>query len=225
MTELTDLEEKIGYHFNDQGLLNQALTHSSTEVSFHQSYERLEFLGDRVLGLIVANLLYKSFPNESEGDLAKRLSFLVNSSILAEIATNLSVHLYVISALPEHFSKTEKKESIASDVCEALIAALYLDGGLPIASRFVETHWRPLLERIPDPPHDPKSQLQEWSQKHLQRLPKYRLAEKTGPDHNPMFTIELSIDPYGTTSGKGSSVRKAEKEAAAEMLKRIFDNA
>src|SRR6478752_1650927 len=105
MSELADLEEKLGYHFKNKDLLKQALTHASTEVTLHQSYERLEFLGDRILGLTVADMLYKSFPNESEGDLAKRLSFLVNASILAEIMTDLGVHLYVISALGEHFSK------------------------------------------------------------------------------------------------------------------------
>lgn len=222
MAELKDLENKLFYSFKDQQLLAQAFTHASAiEGVSHASYERMEFLGDRILGLVVANLIYHSFPFEVEGDLAKRLGYLASTTVLAEVAEELELDQYVTSALPTHFSKAEKKESILADVCEALIAALYLDGGLEVAWKFVETHWRPLLQRIPEPPRDPKSQLQEWLQGRSQRLPRYKLVEKIGPDHNPIFRIELTIEPFGTVVGQGPSVRKAEKEAATEMLKRI----
>jgi len=225
MIDVNSLEKILGYSFKNQELLEQAFRHASAiERLSHTSYERMEFLGDRVLGLIITDLLYHSFPFELEGDLARRLSFLVSAPLLAEVAGNLELDHYVMSALPTHFSKAEKKESILADVCEALIAALYLDGGLTIAWAFVETHWKPLLERIPEPPRDPKSHLQEWLQGQSKKLPKYKLIEKTGPDHNPFFKVELTIEPYGTVVGQGASVRKAEKEAAAEMLKKVFSH-
>jgi ribonuclease-3 len=223
IVDFKNLEQILGYQFKNQKLLEQAFLHASAiEGVSHQSYERMEFLGDRILGLVVADLIYHSFPFELEGDLAKRLSFLVSAPLLAQVAENLELDQYVTSALPTHFSKAEKKESILADVCEALIAALYLDGGLKTAWTFVESQWKPLLERIPEPPRDPKSQLQEWLQGHLKKLPKYKLVEKTGPDHNPFFKVELTIEPYGTVLGQGPSMRKAEKEAAAEMLKKVL---
>lgn len=221
MIDLKTLETKLDYVFKNQQLLTQALTHASAVNGAQHSYERMEFLGDRVLGLVVTHMLYHSFPDETEGDLAKRLAFLGSAPLLAEVALNLELDHYVTSALATHFSKVEKKESILADVCEALIAALYIDGGLDVAWRFVESHWRPLLERNPTPPRDPKSQLQEWLQEHLRLLPYYKLVEKKGPDHNPVFKVKLTIDPFGTVTGEGSSMRKAEKNAASEMLKRI----
>jgi ribonuclease III len=221
MIDLENLETKLNYTFNNRQLLAQALTHASAVDRAHHSYERMEFLGDRVLGFVIAQMLYHTFPRETEGDLAQRLAFLVSSPLLAEVASNLNLDQHVTSALVTHFSKVEKKESILADVCEALIAALYLDGGLDVTRRFVEAHWRPLLERNLKPPRDPKSELQEWLQEHSQTLPRYRLVEKKGPDHNPVFKVELTIDPFGTVVGQGYSVRKAEKEAAIEMLRRI----
>lgn len=221
MMDLNAFESIIGYTFKDQQILRQALTHASAVERENGNYERMEFLGDRVLGLVIAHMLYHSFPTEVEGDLAKRLAFLVSAPLLAELSTSLQIEQYVTSALANNFSNAEKKESILADVCESLIAALYLDGGLVVAWQFIEKHWQPLLERNPMPPSDPKSELQEWLQARSQKIPRYRLVEKMGPDHDPRFKVELTIEPYGTVFGEGFSVRKAQKEAALEMLNRI----
>jgi ribonuclease-3 len=219
--DFKELEAVLHYTFKDQDLLTKALTHASAAEKPSGSYERLEFLGDRILGIVVAHMLYHSFPHETEGDLAQRLAYLVSAPLLAEVASGLYVEKHIKAALGSQFLKMKKKESILADVCEAIIAALYIDGGLDIAWRFVETHWRPLLERNPVPPRDPKSELQEWLQSRSQRVPAYRLMEKLGPDHDPVFKVSLTIDPFGMVTGQGSSMRKAEKDAALEMLKRI----
>lgn len=221
--DFASLETSIDYTFKDQQLLKQALTHASASESEQGNYERLEFLGDRVLGLVIAHMLYHSFPKEVEGDLAKRLGFLVSAPLLAEVASSLNLDQYVTSTLASDFSKTKKQESILADVCESLIAALYIDGGLEVAWRFVTQYWQPLLERNPMPPSDPKSELQEWLQARSKQVPRYRLIDKIGPDHDPQFKVELTIEPYGTVVGQGVSVRKAQKEAAFEMLQRITE--
>jgi ribonuclease-3 len=221
MMDLKNFEVILDYSFKDKDLLKKALTHASAAEKPSGSYERLEFLGDRVLGIVVAHMLYHTFPDETEGDLAKRLAFLVSAPLCSEVAANLKVEEYINAALGSHYLKTSKKHPLLADVCESIIAALYIDGGLDVAWRFVESQWRPLLERDPSPPRDPKSELQEWLQSRSQKVPVYKLEEKQGPDHDPVFQVSLTIDPYGTVIGRGVSLRKAEKDAALEMLKRI----
>lgn len=208
------LETKLGYVFQNPALLKQALTHASVS---GQSYERLEFLGDRVLSLVLAELLYKSFPKESEGDLAKRLAYLASAECIAKIAQGLGLDAYG----SVHISSSQKSQKLLTDLCESLIGAIYLDGGYGEAFGFVERFWGPLLEIDKAPPQDSKSMLQEWLQARGKDLPQYVLEEKTGPEHQAHFKISLTIPPIGKLWGEGKTVRLAEKDVAAQMLEKL----
>lgn len=179
-------------------------------------YERLEFLGDRVLGLILADMLYHHFPAENEGDWAMRFTLLAQEKTLAEIAKQIG--------LPKRLITTDnalrQNNSILSDVCEALIAALYLDQGMEKARQFVQTWWTPLLNRSHETIKDAKSALQEWAQKH-QKMPQYTVINRIGPDHAPLFTIEAKIDGFGKAQAVGSSKKEAEQNAAKQLLTQL----
>lgn len=223
MQNLRTLEVTLEYTFVNPALLQQALTHISlSEKNIHTHYERLEFLGDRVLGLVLSEMLLHRYPQEPEGGLAKRLAYLASMPILAKVAASLKLEDYIGSRLSaEQRAQEATLDSLMSDVCESIIAAIYLDGGLAPAQHFIKTHWQEYLEDLPLPPVDPKSELQEWLQAHEKRHPTYQLVEKRGPDHNPSYTVSVTIEPFGTTLGTGSSIRLAEKGAAEQMLHRI----
>ncbi len=214
----SELEAACGHRFENPTLIEDALTHRSAAGPGHAGYERLEFLGDRVLALVVAEMLYLRFPDEEEGALAKRLVALVRRETLAEVgrALNLAPHI--------RMSKGEKEgggrgnEAILSDVVEAVIAAIYLDGGLEPAAGFIERNWRPLLEGTAEPPKDSKTTLQEWAQARGLGLPVYRLLRQTGPDHAPAFEIEVRVGTRPPQTASGKSKRIAEQEAAAKLL-------
>ena len=221
-TDLSLLMSEIGHTFNHSDLLRHALTHSSLVGgnSRHiNSNERQEFLGDRVLGLIVADMLMARFPNENEGDISRRHAALVRMETLGRVARDLDLGRHVKLSPGEEHNGGRENSSLLSDVCEAVIAALYQDGGLEVARAFVEKHWAPLIEENSLPPKDAKTALQEWAQGEGHALPFYTETGRDGPDHNPVFTVEVAVKGLSPASGKGGSKRLAEQAAAAALLK------
>ena len=218
MTE--GLGRKIGYVFSDPALCEMALTHSSTQ-NDGSNNERLEFLGDRVLGLAVADLLFAAFADEAEGGLAKRHTGLVQQEALVHVAQEIDLAQYLRLSAGETKSGGHKKDKILADAVEALIGAIYLDGGFKEAQVFVATFWGTMLHGQALPPEDAKSQLQEWAQGLGLSLPEYTLLGKSGTDHAPLFEIEVFVESVGKTSATAASKRAAEKEAALKMLQKI----
>lgn len=210
----------LSYNFKDKTLLTRALTHSSAAKTAEASNERLEFLGDRVLNMLVAELLDQSFPKEREGDIAKRLTTLVCAPTLAEIAAEIGLPDAVILSAAEKNSGGAHKTNVIADALEALVAALYLDGGLDEARDFVRAHWQDRLHKTSRPPQDAKSALQEWAQGQALPLPHYELIERAGPDHDPVFTMKVTLEGK-EAQGQGASKREAEKAAAEAMLQQI----
>ena len=217
--ELTGL---LQHHFENAELLRQALTHSSAASGRGAAdYQRLEFLGDRVLGLIVSDLLYKRFTEEAEGDLARRLASLVRRETLAEVAAGLGLGRHIVLAKAEAEAGERDNPALLADACEAVIGALYLDGGLAAARAFVEPLWTPLLEAEPRPPQDAKTALQEWAQGRGLPLPEYREVGREGPAHQPLFTVEVSVRDRAPAVGEGRSKRLAEQAAAEALLESL----
>lgn len=222
---LAPLERAMGHRFGDRALLVEALTHPSVLGRGHakqrgrRSYERLEFLGDRVLGLIVADLLMRRFPHEAEGALTKRLGTLVNRDALAEVARGLELGRWIDVASSEEAGRD--KPGLLADACEAVIAAVYLDGGLDSARAVVEARWCQRIEGAATPPGDAKMELQEWAQARAMELPAYRVVEATGPAHALHFTIEASLAGAPPSTGLGASKRAAERAAAAALLQTL----
>jgi len=214
------LGKKIGYAFSDPVLRETALTHSSTQNDVTDN-ERLEFLGDRVLGLAVADLLFATYPHEPEGSLAKRHTGLVQQEALVRVAREIDLAEHLRLSPGEMKSGGHNKEKILADAMEALIGAVYLDGGFPAATAFIARFWGPLLQSQILPPEDAKSLLQEWAQGRGLPLPEYKLLGKSGSDHAPSFEIEVSVEGAGRASATASSKRAAEKEAAAKILEKI----
>jgi len=218
MDELTDV---IGYEFSDPALARIALTHRSAVVSGHQTYERLEFLGDRVLALVIADMLFDAFPREDEGALAKRLVALVRRETLADVALRLGVGPLIRLSRGEEEAGGRENPAILADVCESLIGAVYRDGGMDAARAFIERYWSALMEGTVEPPKDAKTSLQEWAQGRGFALPSYRQVSRIGPDHAPQFTIEVSVGDFPPEIGDGPTKRVAEQSAAEKLLERL----
>ncbi len=210
----------LGHRFSDSGLLDEALIHPSArgEAGTRTSYERLEFLGDRVLALIVAELLFRRFSDEPEGALARRFAALVSGESLAAIAASLDLGRHMVMAKSERRAGGSERPANLENLCEALIAALYLDGGLEAARRFITRHWAPLLDEPVVPPQDSKTALQEWTQGKGAGLPDYRVVDVSGPAHAPVFEIEVVVEGEPPIRAQGSSRRAAEQAAAAALL-------
>lgn len=215
---LDALEQTLGYRFGNRDLLLLALTHRSLDGT--PSNQRLEFLGDRVLGLAVAHMLFETFPGEQEGELARRHAGLVSKDALAEVAGSLNLGAALRMSESEAVAGGRKNPSHLEDACEALIGALYLDGGMEAAERFIETHWKPMLLSVKTPPKDPKTGLQEWAQARGMALPEYVEIARTGPDHAPEFEIEVRVGER-TARGMASAKRAAEQAAAARLLESL----
>ena len=215
------LAKRIGHDFSDPALLDQALTHPSVTQNATESYERLEFLGDRVLGLIVSESLVAQFKREPEGALAKRLAALVRRETLAEIARELALGEHLRLARAERQAGEHDNPALLADCCEAVIGALYLDGGLEIARGFVERHWHARIKADLRPPQDAKTALQEWAQGRGLDLPVYHEVSCTGPAHDPHFTIQVSVAGQSPAQGEGRSKRQAEQQAAERLLDRL----
>ena len=220
MRDLNRLEEKLGHHFSDPALLERALTHASA-ASAH-SNERLEFLGDRVLGLVVAETLHARHAEESEGALTIRFHALVRAEACARVAEAAELPAYIKLA-GTGFESARARAAILSDVCEAVIAALYLDGGMATARNFIARYW---AEMFDDPGQgsqmrDAKTRLQEWAQGRALAAPAYREISRSGPAHAPHFIIEAMVAGEAPETGEGGSKREAEQHAAAKLLARV----
>lgn len=196
--------------------LTEALTHSSSGKKVN--YQRMEFLGDRVLGLVIAEFLIKNFPDENEGNLARRLSYLVDKNMLARVAIKTGIGEFIIMSEAEKSAGGSENDNLLSDVMEALIGATFLDSGLEECKKIILTLWGDFLYETLTPPIDPKTALQEWTQGKGLGLPDYELADRQGPDHAPTFEIKVNIEGHGSISAKGTSRRSAEKSAAKKML-------
>lgn len=222
-----DLAQTLGHVFARPALLTEALTHPSAVApprgmgrrrAVQRHYERLEFLGDRVLGLVIADLLWHRFETEPEGPMTRRMADLVRRETVAKVALDIGLDRHLVVAPSEAAAGAAKNPSILSDVCEAVIAAIYLDGGMPAASAFVRHWWEKLIDEKAAPPRDPKTQLQEWAQARGLGLPVYRLVATEGPDHAPRFTVAASVAQSNEASATALSKRAAEAEAAATLL-------
>ncbi len=221
MTQEQELSAVLGHVFHDPDLLEQALTHRSAMVAGQEGYERLEFLGDRVLALVVADMLLDAFPTENEGALAKRYTALVRRETLADVAREIGLGRYIHLSRGESEGGGRENEGILADVCEAVIAALYRDGGLAAARAFIERHWTTRLRKALRPPQDSKTALQEWAQARGYPLPTYRTIGRVGPDHAPIFTVSVAIPGFAPAKGEGPSKRSAEQAAAAQLLETL----
>jgi len=223
--DTSELIARIKHEFASPQLLQDALTHPSL-AGFKQKkkspmpYERLEFLGDRVLGLIIAEWLYEKFPDSSEGDLAKRHAGLVNREALRAVALEIKLGQHVRLAHGEEASAARKNLATLPDAMEALIGAIYLDGGLKVAKDFIHRFWQKEIA-IPEAPADPKTALQEWAQGQKLPLPQYKVLEHSGPAHAPKFIIEVSVKGHEPAVAEGDSKRAAQKAAAQLLLQQI----
>ena len=220
-------ENHIGYIFKDKKILFSALVHPSFLVESKKyklnnvnDFERLEFLGDRVLGLAISSIIYKKFNKNHEGDLSKKLSYLVQKNFLYKI----SIDLKIDNILKYSSKKNEKMNiSILADSIESLIGAIYLDGGFVNAKKFISVIWGPYLDIKEKNMQDSKTKLQELSQKKLKKLPEYNLIKKEGPSHSPIFTVSLKVLNLKKIKSSGSSIRDAEKNAAKTALSLLND--
>jgi ribonuclease-3 len=217
-----DLEARLGYAFRDRTLLKKALTHASVrQVSTkRRDNERLEFLGDRVLGLAIAELLSETYPTASEGDLARLYNRLVRGGTCADVARSLDLGPALVLSDSEAGSGGREKETILADACEAVLGAVFLEAGYDKAREIVRAHWGAKLDGAPTDAADAKSALQEWAQGKALDLPKYAEIARSGPDHAPHFTAEVRIKGCKPARGEGASKRAAEQAAAAALLAR-----
>ncbi len=223
-TSITDPPEPLlGYAFRRPALLKEALTHRSAlhgHGRTHGSNERLEFIGDRVLGLVMAEWLAERFPREQEGELGRRLAYLVSQPVLATVADNIGLGNALSVAPGEAKAGVTKRATVMADALEATLGALYLDGGLDVARIFVRRAWDAAMTGQAEPPKDSKTALQEWAQKRGLDLPAYAVTGRSGPPHAPEFTVTVSVggnDGVGT----GNSKRAAEQLAAEALLAQL----
>jgi ribonuclease-3 len=221
--DLADLESSIGHAFRDRNPLEKALTHISAlhgTPSDGPHYQRLEFLGDRVLGLCVADMLFRTYPKASEGELSRRLGHLVRRETCAEVAAEWDIGPHIRLGIGEMQTGLRKKEAILADVCESVLAAIFLDGGFAAAQAVVERWFGPKMSEPGRALRDPKSALQEWALARGRETPVYRQRERSGPDHAPRFVVEAVVQGHEPTAGEGTSKRMAEQAAAEAFLRR-----
>lgn len=214
--DLSLLEKKIKYKFKDISLLKLALTHSSFEKTLNN--ENLEFLGDRVLGLVIAEKLIKDYPSADEGSLDKMLSSLVNRNTCFMVANSLALGDFILLGSTERSSLGNKKKSILSNACESILGAVYRDSDFFMVKKLILELWREHIHNIDQNLIDPKSFLQEWTLKKYKKLPEYKTLSKEGPDHEPIFEIELKFMNYKKAFSKARSIKEAEKLAAESFI-------
>lgn len=232
--DIAALARSLGHEFNDFSLLQDAVTHPSLmglERTLRAgrrpgkgpgiAYERLEFLGDRVVGLIVAEWLLERYPDEREGALAKRHAALVRRESLGRVADRIGLGAYLRMSPAEVHSGGRNNRTILGDACEAVIGALYLDAGLDVVTRFVRESLAEQIEKPTPPPLDSKTALQEWAQGRGKPLPHYELIEQSGLAHEPVFVVAVHVEGMETVTGSGSSKRVAEKKAASALLSQV----
>lgn len=225
-----ELSLRIGHVFARPALLTEALTHPSAVTpargkgrrrAVQRHYERLEFLGDRVLGLVIADMLWHRFEHETEGPMTRRMADLVRGETVARVALEIGLDRYLVLSPSEAAAGAARNPSILADAGEAVIAAIYLDGGLSAAATFIRRWWEKLIDENAAPPRDPKTELQEWAQARGLGLPAYRMVAIEGPDHAPRFTVAARVAQSDEASATASSKRAAEAEAAAALLAQL----
>lgn len=210
-----------GHAFRDRQRLQRALTHASARGQHAGTdYERFEFLGDRVLGLVVADMLLAGFPDAPEGELSVRLNALVNAEALAEIAEEIGLPDLVHAGSDVRRLEGRKRVNLRADALESLIAVLYLDGGLEAARAFIHRHWMPRAKATGAARRDPKTVLQEWAHQSAASAPVYAIEGREGPDHDPLFTVSVRVGDFDAAVGRGRSKREAEQAAASALLVR-----
>jgi ribonuclease-3 len=218
-----ELEERIGYSFADKTILDRALTHvsaASPKQGRGGSYQRLEFLGDHVLGLAVSDMLYRAFPKADEGEMSRRLADLVRRDTCADVARAIDLGAALKLGNSESNAGGRRRTATLADVCESLIGAVFVDGGYPAAAALIERFWRDRMLMPARPLRDAKTVLQEWAQGRGLPTPAYRELERTGPHHNPVFRVAVDIADRAPAEGVARSKRAAEQAAAAVMLTR-----
>ncbi len=220
---IQEIEKKLKYKFKKKKLINDCFIHPSflkknkkLNNNFVHEFERLEFLGDRVLGIVIASLIFNKFNEYDEGTLSKKFSLLVQRDFLYKIALKLNLNDFV-KVNNKNFNLKSQK-SILSDTLESIIGAIYIDGGFDSSRKFITSLWMPYLDLTPTNKSDPKSTLQEVSQKKYKKLPEYKLVSKKGPPHSPVFTVSLKALNFQTIKDSGHSIRDAEKNAAKKIL-------
>ncbi|WP_106638881.1 ribonuclease III [Allosphingosinicella vermicomposti] len=212
------VEKVTGHKPKDPALFIRALTHASRG---GDHYERLEFLGDRVLGLIVASWIFDLFPNEPEGVLSRRFNVLVSRETCADVARDLGVGAQAILGKQAREDGATESDNVLGDIVEALIGALYLEGGLEAATAFVRKSWGNRAEKHSKAPRHPKSALQEWAAANNKRPPAYELKGRTGAHHAPKFIVEVAIQGVGEAQAEGTSKQEAETAAAKALLEKV----
>jgi len=223
-TSLAALEGRLGYKFRDVELAARALTHLSAPATTGQgrldSYQRLEFLGDRVLGLAIAEMLYQAYPQASEGELSMRLATLVRRETCAEVALEWDVGPHVVLGAGEAQAGGRKKAAILADIAESLIGAVFVEAGFDAARELVARTWRARMHAVEEPERDAKTAMQEWAQARALQAPNYIEVDRSGPPHAPLFTIQVSLQGYEPAHGSASSKRAAEQAAAQAFMAR-----
>ena len=216
MTKNRELENILKYNFRDKDLLDRALTHKSFDNT--KNNEKLEFLGDRVLGLIISKTLLDKYPNEKEGIIDKKFANLVNKKTCVNIAKKLNLKKYLFLG-SSHKNLERSSDKILSDSLEAIVGAIHLDGGLKSSEKFVLNFWETFIDKSIITLIDSKTKLQEYSLKKFKRLPKYTFFKKAGPQHKPIFRTEVEIPESKRIIGVGSSKKNAQQNAAAKLIK------
>ena len=215
---LKDLEKILNIKFNNKNLLQKTFIHKS--FNLEDNNEKLEFLGDRVIGLIISKKLLTMFPNENEGIIDKKFANLVNKKTCAKVAKNLNLKKFIKTG--SSFKNLQSSnERILSDTCEALVASVYLDQGFDIAEKFVLNNWKNFIKNSHILKIDSKTKLQEFSLKKYKKLPFYKTFKKTGPNHNPVFKVQVQIQDSKKFIGHGSSKKSAQQEAALQLIKNL----
>lgn len=221
-----ELEKILNYNFNDKKLLKEALTHPSTSYNNRKirfNYERLEFLGDSVLSCVIVNHLFKEYKNETEGQLSKRKAFLISKNTLSFVSNNLKIGDFMILSNGEESNGGRTNRNNLENVLEAIIGAIFLDSNFETTMKFVIDIWEKFVfeQQVKGVPLDPKSELQEWTQKHFKKLPEYNLLESSAPS---IFNVELKIPEHQSIIGTGHSIKEIEIRLAKEMLENIKYN-
>ena len=212
------VKDVFGVTPKEVSLYERALTHGSHG---SDTYERLEFLGDRVLGLVVAQWIYGRFPNDAEGQLSQRFNTLVSGETCAEVGRTIRLSSRMRLGKQALDDGAYDSDNVLGDVVEALIGAVYLEHGLEAAAVFIRTQWEPLLNVQRSAPRHPKSELQEWAAAHNRRTPVYEIVERSGPHHAPRFKVKVSLGSAGDAMAEGKSKQDAETQAAAALLERL----
>lgn len=218
--EAEQIEALVGHVFADRGHLDKALTHASARSGKVGNYERFEFLGDRVLGLCVAELLFTTFHSATEGELSVRLNQLVSAESCAAVADEMGLHQFIRTGSDVKKITGKNMLNVRADVVESLIAALYLDGGLEVARAFVLKYWQGRAQQTNAARRDAKTELQEWTHAKFGVTPNYRVDDRSGPDHDPRFTVTVEIAGLAPETGVERSRRAAEQAAATKILER-----